>query len=460
MPNIVLVNASVVEAPIPSTLQGTGALISQGATTLAPGTYSWLTLKSSITALLVSAQALVSITWSAGVAVATTSSAIPGLTTGDTFITAIAGATPTGYNGTYSVTVTGSNTFTYPLASNPGTETAPGTYTPPNQGELLAMINTFFSQSSSQAVCVLELGPGDATAGPAALSNWITINPGFFYSYLVPRSWDASAGLLALQAQFQTPTSKTYFFTTTTVDTYLTYTGAMKGVLAEVEAPNLPLTEFSLAADFQHTLSYAPSSANRMTPNSFAYLYGVTPYPQVGNNALLTALQAANTNYVGTGAEGGISNTILFWGTTEDGKDFAWWYAGDWTQINCDLNAANAVIAGSQNKANPLVYDQQGINRLQIVTFNTVSTGVTYGLLTGNVVQTELDPVTFSTNLDNGVYAGSNVVNAIPFPIYTQQNPDDYGIGRYTGLTVVAIPQNGFKQIVFNVLVTNLVGSL
>lgn len=455
-PNIITVSASVVSAPAPSTLQSTGAAISQGATTLSSGSDALLTELSDLTAILSAPLASSSLQWSGGTVLVTTAAAIPGLTTGDTFVTSIAGVTPAGYNGTFLATVTGSNTFTYPLASNPTSETVPGTYTPPNQGELISMVTTFYAQGSSQSVYVLELGAGDATSGPAALGTWITANPGFFYSYLVPRSWDGSAGLLALIAQYETPTSKTYFFTTTTLGTYSSYTGVMKNVLAEVEAPGIPLTEFSLAADFQHTLSYAPSPTNKMTPNSFAPLFGVTPYPAKGNNSLFTTLLNANINYVGTGAQGGVSGTILYEGTTADGKDFMWWYAADWTQINIALDLANAIITQSQNKINPLVYNQAGINTLQDTAVQTLQTGVSYGLLNGSVTQTALDQATFTQNLDNGVYAGQNVINAIPFSIYTAANPSDYGEGLYAGFTAVAIPQTGFKQIVFALLLTDL----
>lgn len=454
--SIVLVNASISVAPAPSTLQETGALISQGATTLAAGKYSLLTQASDLTPLLIAPLALTSLVWSAGTVVATTAAAIPGLTSGDVFTTTVTGALPIGYNGTYSVTVTGANTFTYALAVNPGTDTAAGTYLPPNQGELSTMVSSFFGQGVSQSVYVLELGPGDQTSGPAALSAWIAANTGFFYSYLVPFSWDASAGLLALVALFEAPTAKTYFFVTTTPSTYQNYTPQMKSVVSLIESPGNPLTEFSLATAFQHSLNYAPSSTNRMTPFSFSFLFGVTPYPTVGNGPLLAALKAASTNYVGTGAEGGISNTILFWGTTEDGQDFAWWYSADWIQVTSDRNVANAVIVGSQNPLNPLVYNQNGIDRLQDVTVGTVSSAISFGLATGTVTRTALDPVTFAQNLDDGVYAGQNVVNAVPFPTYVAAQPGDYAIGKYGGLSVVYIPQNGFKQIVFNVNVTNL----
>ncbi len=460
-PPIVTENVSALLAPTPSTLQSTGAMISQGATTLASGTYSLLTQKSDLTALLAAPLALTSLTWSGGVVVATTVATIPGnLSSGDTFITTIAGVTPSGYNGLVLATVTGTSTFTYPLAANPGTETVSGTYTPPNQGELQAMVNTFYGQGTSQAVYVLELGAGGGTAGPTALGTFLTANPGTFYSFLVPRLWDARSTFLSLIAEYEALSSKLYFFVTTTTANYTNYTAVMKNVVTMVEAPALPLTEFSLAADFQHTLAYAPSSSNRMTQNGYAYLYGVTAYPTVGNNALLQALRTASVNFVGTGAEGGLSDTLMMYGTTMDGNDFTWWYAADWVQVNCNQAASAAVIQGSNNPINPLYYNQGGINTLQNVIVGTMADGIAYGLLNGTVTQTALDPITFGQNLDNGVYSGQNVVNAVPFPIYTKQNPAAYGQRNYGGFTVVAIPMNGFGQIVFNVLVTNLIGSL
>jgi hypothetical protein len=54
----------------------------------------------------------------------------PGWTaTNSTFLVTISGATPSGYNGTYTATVTSDGTFTFPLVSNPGTATVKGTYT-------------------------------------------------------------------------------------------------------------------------------------------------------------------------------------------------------------------------------------------------------------------------------------------------------------------------------------------
>lgn len=457
MPSIVQINISQVVAPLPLTLQETGAVISQGATNLLAGTYSLLTAASSLTPLLAGSLSLISLTWSAGTVLATASANISGLTIGDKFITTIAGAAPAGYNGTYLATVTGAATFTFALAGNPGTETIPGNYTPANQGELLAMVDTFFGQGSNQAVYVLELGPGDATGGPTALQTFITANPNFFYSYLVPRLWDASAGLLALIAANEALSAKTNFFVTTTIATYTAYTNLMNSCFAMIEAPGIPLTEFSCAAPFQVSLNYNPGSSNRMTPFAFSYLFGVTPYPPKGNQALLTTLKAANINVVGTGAEGGISNAIILWGTMMDGNDFTYWYSVDWIQLNADQAIANAVINGSNNPLNPLYYNQDGINVLQDVVVQVVRSAITFGLATGTVARAALDGPVFSEALDSGTYEDQDVVNAVPFITYTEENPSAYAAGSYGGLSVVYIPQRGFKQIIFNIEVTSFI---
>ena len=75
---------------------------------------------------IVTGQGITSITFISSTATLTTNSP-HGLSTND-YITVV-GASPTQYNGTYSITVTGSNTFTYVMASTPATNaTAVGTY--------------------------------------------------------------------------------------------------------------------------------------------------------------------------------------------------------------------------------------------------------------------------------------------------------------------------------------------
>ena len=543
MTSIVTVNVSQTLAPKPNTLQKTGALISQGATNTSPGTYTLLTQGSSLTPILNGALALSTLTWSGGVVTATAVTA-HGFTIGDTLWLTISGATPSGYNGTFFCTVTTTSAFTYAVAATLSSPASvAGSYTNEDVSELSAMVNTFFSQGSGQAVYVLELGPGDEQDGVTFLSAWITANPGVFYSYLVPRYWDGKSHFLAFLAGFNTPTSKTYFFVTSTLATWQLYTNLMKCVVLMIEcpyygawaanaltaisysggsvtattttnhgvlvgqyftisgvtpsgyngtfkalvgttgntliyevpntlaaesvlgtlvasyyaSPGVPITEFSHASDFHVALNYNPSTTNKVTPFQFSFLFGVTPFPTQGNSSLLQSLQNANVNVVGTGAEGGITDTILLWGTTLDGNQFTYWYSVDWTQINLDLNTSNAVINGSNNPINPLYYNQQGINVLQGVAAATMAQGISYGLVLGTVLQTNYDGPALVNAIDAGQFTGQANINAIPFIPYGTENPSDYAIGKYAGLTAIYTPQLGFESIVYNVNVTTFV---
>lgn len=544
MTAIVKVQVSQTIAPAPATLQKTGACLSQGGTILAKNATSLLTQPSDLTPLLKAPAALTSLAYSGGTVTAATASP-HGYTTSDTIFLTIAGAAPSGYNGTFLCTITGASAFTYTLPSDPGSETLPGTYVTQSAIELFAMVETLFSQGANQAVYVLELGAGSVNEGVATLGAWITANPMFFYSYLVPREWDGNANYIAFLAPFQSLSAKTYFFTTTTLATYTLYSALDKCVVALIEAPNygvwnantltalsassklvtgttttahgvvagqyfsisgctpaayngtflalpgttgstliynaltapgaesvlgtlvasayastgIPVTEFTLAGPFRKSLNYAPAPTNKVTPFSFSYVFGVTPFPTQGNAALLQTLKAAFVNIIDTGSEGGITNTILKWGTTLDGRDFTYWYSVDWVQINGQRDLANAIINGSNNPVNPLYYDQPGINRLRAVLAGTMSRGVSYGLVLGNVVQTNLDGDALDAALDAGTYDDITVVNSVPFLDYVEENPDDYPAGIYDGLATVYTPQRGFTSITFNVQVTDFVSA-
>lgn len=544
---IVTVNATQTTAPIPSKLQKTGALISQGGTTLGVGEYSLLTQLSDLTPLLSAALALTSLTWAStfGGQVTAVTAVNHGIAVGEQFVTIIAGMVPAGYNGTYLATATSANGFTFYLTTDPGVQTTAGTYTPRNVGELVSMATTLFTQGYQQGVYVLELGAGAASVGISNLGTFITNNPNTFYSYLVPRNWDGVSSFMSLLSQFEATTAKTYFFVTTTLQNWQLYDATQKCVIAMIEAPNvgvwpsnavlsatygtgqvtlttttnhgiapgqyftvtgfspdgyngtfraqpgttgatliydvpsdpgadtvqgtvlaslyasngIPATEFSLAAAFYVSLNYNPSNTNRVTPYAFAYLYGVTPFPTPGNSSILTQLKAGAINYVGTGAEGGITNTMLLWGYTKDGRPFNYWYSVDWMQINVDLNISNAIINGSNNPINPLYYNQTGIDRLQQVSASTGAQAIAYGLALGSVLQIGLDAPEFQNNLNRGDYAGNLVVNAIPFVPYARTNPSDYRIGKYAGLSMVYTPLRGFESIIFNINVTDFVAA-
>lgn len=458
MPNIVQVNVSLQQAPLPNNLQQSGALISQGGTTLSPGTLSaYLPLLSSLTALLASPRAMSGLTWTTNVATGTTA-APHGYTMSDTIWLTIAGVTPTAYNGTFLCTITGASTFTYALLTNPGgASSVPGTFGPGSINELTQMGTTFFAQGTAQGVYVLELGPGSVADGVTALTTYLTANPSTLYGVLVPREWDGDSDLITLIQSFESTTSKFYFWITTTTGTYTDYTALMKDVVTLIESPNITSNEFSLAAAFYKALAYNPSSTNKVTPFAFSQLFGVTPYPMQGTQALLTTLKAAAVNVVLTGAEGGLTGTFLYWGTTMDGHDFTWWYSIDWMQIQSQLFLANAVINGSNNPLNPLDYDQFGINRLQAVEAQVVTNAIIFGLATGTLIQTELDGPGLAQALDANAFTNQAVVNAVPFVPYATANPSDFAIGKYAGLSVIYIVARGFTQIVLNLIATDFV---
>lgn len=458
MTQIVQVAVTQTIAPAPSTLQRTGAIPSQGATTTAEGTLSLLTQMADLTAILTGALAITTLSWASSVVTVTTT-APHGFPNGDTIELVIASALPAGYNGTFACTITGASTFTYPLTVNPGTMTAAGVYTPEDVGELVEQVTTFFGNGSSVSVYVLELGAGTPAEGVTALGAFITANPLTIYSYLVQRSWAAEPTFVSFVTDFNTTTSLTYFFITALLGNYASFTVLDKCCFVSLEAPGVVTPEFSAAADFWVWLSNNPSSTNPVAPMAFRFLTGVTPYPTKGNAALLATLKTAFVNIVGTGAEGGISNTILLYGKTKDGRPLNYWYSVDWMQINVNLNLSNEIINGSNDQLAPLYYNQQGINRLQARVGSTAKSGVAYGLALGQVVLTKLPQDQFVAALEAGTYDGQIVINAIPFASYNATNPDDYALGVYNGLSMQYTPATGFESILFNINVTDFVAA-
>ena len=429
MPNIVNVSVTQQVAPAPSTLQRTGAFISQGATTLEAGSTQLLTQLSDLTDILSGSTTISTMVLVAGTVTVTT--ATPhGIPSGETVQGIITGVTPIAYNGTYDITSTGASTFTYTLAGSHGAVTVQGVMTLEDVQELVAMATTFFAQGKLQAVYVLELGTGDAASGVIDLQSYIN-NPTIrFYSYLLPTSWDTEPTAWALANEYTSPTAQLYFYVTTTIATYSNWE-TYKSVFATVQSPSAPVIEFSAAAIFYVTLSYNPNSSNLAHPLAFTFVYGVTAY--VLTNTLQTQLKAAGVNWIGTGAEGGISNKIIFWGSFMDLYPFNYWYSVDWTSINVELSLANAIINGSNNFTNPLYYNQAGINTLQKVAQATVNNGIAFGLI--------LSPAS---------------VDAVPFVTYVEQNPSDYATGTYNGLSMTFVPLRGFEQITIYLTASNI----
>ena len=430
MPNIVNVSVTQQVASAPSTLQRTGAIVSQGGTTLASGTTQLLTSVSGLNSILSGAITLSAMTWSANVVSATT--ATPhGIPNGQIVSAIITGVTPSGYNGTYQITSTGANTFTYALSVNPGSSTVQGAVTLSDVSELVAQVTTYFAQGTGNAVYVLELGTGSPAAGVTALESYIANPTVKFYSYLLPAQWDVETTAPTMARLYVSTTSELYFYVTTTTATYTNWTG-IKSVFATLQTPTAPVTEFDAAAMFAITLAYNPGSTNLASPLEYTFLYGVTPYSTL-TSAQQISLSAAGVNWVGTGAQGQISNTLIQTGSFMDLNPFNYWYCVDWLSINVSIALSAAIINGSNTPTNPLYYNQAGINTLQKVAQATVNSGISFGLI--------LSPAT---------------VYAVSFQTYITENPSNYAAGIYNGLSCTFVPLRGFTSITIYLTASNI----
>ena len=431
---IVVVDVSVQSSAAPNLLLSQGAFISVGGTSLAAGTYALLPQQSTLGTLVTPPAAITSLTWSGGTVTATTA-APHGIPAAATVEVSIAGAAPTGYNGTFLATYTGASTFTYPVALNPGSETTPGTWQPQTAVELVAMNTTYWAQNPPNALVppyVLELGLESATNAVASLGTFINASPQFFSRYLVPREWTGNSAFLTFVALYAAANKLTYFHTSVTSSSYTTFAG-QKAVVSCCEAPGIPATEFTAAARFANELAANPNSSAPLSPLSYRYMFGVTTYPATGNAALLAALATADVDYIGSGSQGGVSYQILQGGNNMDGNPFTFWYASDWGVVNLQLDIGNALVNGSNNSANPLRFNQQGINRLKAVANNTLTRGVTFGC-----------------------YSPGFTLTAVPFVTYQQQNPGLVLEGIYNGFNAGVTPIPNFLQVVFNLQVFDI----
>jgi hypothetical protein len=443
MTQIVNIIVSQQQTPAPSTLQQTAAIVSELGTNLTAGSRSLLTQASDLTPLLVGGMVpIVSIAWASGNVTLTVADIEFPLPAGTTFQVTVTGVTPGAFNGTFNATVVSATQITYPLASNPGTETVLGKVTAElSQLRLINAVSTWFAQGGNN-VYVFETGLNQNTAiatSIATVASYITNNPLTVYVWVVPGRWVGTA-LAALVSQYSSNTGLTYFVTSgqSGTDTaYTVFTGLKAAVYVE-EAPTVQeevaLGEVTTAAWAYNMVKYNPSATNMVTPLAFSFIFGVTAYPTIGNGPFLTTLQTQFVNFVSTAAEGGLTNTMITYGTTMDGRDFTYWYSVDWVQINLKLALANEIINGSNNPQAPLIYNQAGINRLQARAQQVMNSAVTFGLATGVIT-----------------------VVATSFADYNAANPNDYAKGIYKGLAVTYTPARGFLSITFNVTVTDFV---
>lgn len=429
--NIVTINVSQTIGATPSDLQQTSAILSVGSTLQTPGVPVLITQNSEISDLVTNAiGALVS----DGIDITLTlaDAATIGRNAGDDIEITITGCAPDTWNGTYTATVVDETTLTWAdISLVAGSPTTLGTFTLDGSEDVITAVNTFFAQGNSVGVYLLELGEQNAVAGEvAALKTYMEDPLKRFYAYYVPFSWDNDTDFIALAKLHTSNEAKQYFFVLTAAPVDTSYTSPYAGIKSVVAIcdDTYPATN-AAAAMMWNLVSSAPSETNKVPPMAFRFLHAVNA--NQSKASILSTMTKQKVNYVGTGAEGGISSTILVLGSASDGNDLTYWYSVDWVQINVDMQLANAVINGSNTPTNPLYYNQDGVDRLQLVAQGVFNTGTSYGLVNGQPL-----------------------VNAIPYKTYIKTNPKDYSVGLYTGLSASYTPMRGFVAIVFNINVT------
>ncbi|HDT2078334.1 TPA: hypothetical protein RCG84_004586 [Enterobacter roggenkampii] len=435
--NIVTVNVSQTIGATPSNLQQMSAVLSFGATFQEAGKPVLLTQPSDISDLV--NNPISSLTAEAASFGSDFTLVLPFTNSinrdpGSEVQITIQKCSPNTWNGTHLATVVDSKTlsWTVPGSTLDGQPTTVGTFSLIGSEALVTAVDTFFAQGNSVGTYLLELGYQDDLPKNevAALKTYMQEPLKRFYAYLVPENWKANADFINLAKLYTANEAKQYFFVLedTPDDTnYVTPYAGIKSIIAMAD-DTYPVTNAAAAAMW-NLVSASPSEINKVPPMAFRYLQAVNA--NAAKASILTTMVKQNINYVDTGAEGGISNTMLVKGVTSDGNDMTYWYSVDWVQINVDMMLANAVINGSNNPINPLYYNQDGIDRLQQVAQGVFNTGVSYGLVNGQTP-----------------------VNAVPFKTYVKNNPNDYGIGRYAGLSATYTPMRGFVEIIFNINVT------
>jgi len=450
---IVQLNVSETIAATPSTLQGTAAILSVGSTLQNTGSLTLIAGAGQLANYLLPATIISNASWSSGLVTITTSTPIT-FAIGTTIPIVISGMTPDAYNGTFTATVAGANSLTYSLVSNPGTATTFGSLITGYQQSLIAADATWWANGSAAAYYLFEAGAVTRAAALTEIQSYIAANPHTVYAWVLLLGFDSESTLPAFLSQYEALNALVTFYVPCTTSTYASIAATnAREAMATIQSPGAAATEMDVAAYAQFLTAFRPSPTNRLPPSQYTYTYGTTAYSPI-TNAMMDTLVADNINFISTGAEGGISNTILIKGAMLDGTPANVKYAIDWVQIQLDLALSNAVINGSNNTLNPLYYNQEGINSLQAVARTVAIQAISSGLALGTVNLVQLDPTVFANNVANGLYAGQFVINAVPFNLYVAQNPSNYAQGIYGGFQASFVPQYGFTQIVFNLNAT------
>lgn len=463
---IVQLAVTLALAPVPSQYQQSAALVSIGGTTLTTGTYQFCSTAQDVIALLGTTGNFDELTnmadtfFAQGTTVGCYVLELGVQTTPQDGIAALQtyiAANPTVFY-TYTVPAVW-DTIPAPAAPTVTTTAATSTLPAGTYYTQIAYLNAAGTIGQLSPVVTTDVTTADTdelvvTAPPALIgatsylvymgtiagelylqntSAGTALGTNYTQSVPLVTTTPVSTTLADLGNEYSAPDSMRYLLVNSSVTNLAAY-GTMgsnsiwvgyKAIIAAIPSPSAQAGEFTVAAWAYNIALNNPGANSQLAPMQYRYLYGVTPWPATGYSTEIQTIRNYGGNYVGTGAEGGISAMCIRGGTTSALSQISAWYGLDWEMINVQQQVVAAIINGS-NSNPPLEYDQVGINTLQAVAQQEADNGVTFKC------------------------ANSAVINAIPFYTYNQQQPGDYALGQYNGLSGEIVAQNGFMSLVFN----------
>lgn len=295
----------------------------------------------------------------------------------------------------------------------------------------LARLATFFSNCTNNGITLISVQTG--ATGVATLDAYITANRSKVYSIYVDSSFYLLTQFAALATKYSGDSDMVYFtFETTDYTTSGTGTKwvdndlkGLKSVWGVDPNPSKP-AEYPGIAQFAKRAAYAVSDTTRMTSMRGKLITGITAYDVT--KTINTNLTADNVNWCDTTYSGGFAGTMCWPGVFGDGRNYSYWYAIDWAQLNLRTQINNALINSANDPTNPIYYNQNGIDRLQGVIQSVLTQGVNFGLFN----ETQVTAVAFE-----------NV------------SASDYASGIYSGFAITIRVQGEFKKLTIGVNFTD-----
>jgi hypothetical protein len=380
-----------------------------------------------------------------------------------------------------------------------------GTGATGNGAEIVRMATTFFAQGNGVGCYVLELGV-ETTVGDdiPVLQSWIANNPGIFYAFLTPQTWDAVDGVqsVTITAGGSGYTTSTVAATFTAPTSGVTATGY--GIVTGGSVTSFVITNPGSGYTAAPTLTFAAPTTG-VTATGTAVLGGAlagiannysSPNSQV--YFFVTTTQATVTNYAGNKAVFAlVPSPSALAGEFQCAAPFEAWLLNNATQTMLQgmayrymyavtpwpasgqsaaitaIKAANgniiesaaqgsisaAMIADGTVMSGAQAMSWYGLNFFQIQVQQALAAAIINGSNSQPPLFYDFHGVNVLLSVANSVAAqavaikaaAAITISAIPFATYIADNPDNYAAGIYGGLSAIFTAQQGFLKIYFNI---------